>query len=174
MTRLATIAVLALFPAALSAQRTPRELTLDASILGASLGYAMQSSPGRLYGVQVGIGGDFFNRTVVGGRHFKDDGGDNMFELVHLAVFHRRHGAGRMSVDLGLRLSSFVHGTDGDDDVGIAGFAGVYAMPMFAIDRARRFSVGPRILAGVMTEGSDRSEFGVNVAAFTGRVTFGR
>jgi hypothetical protein len=174
MKRFASIAFLVVSPAIALAQRTPRELTLDASILGGSVAYAIQSSPGRLFGVQVGAGGDFFNRTVVGGSHFRDNGGDNMFELVHLAVFHRRHTTSRMSVDAGLRLSSFAHGTDGDDDVGIAGFAGLYAMPMFALDRNGRFSIGPRILAGVLSEGSDKSEFGVNVAAFTGRVTFGR
>lgn len=168
------LALLPIAPAALHAQRPSREITLDVSALGGSVGYAVPSGPGRLVGVQVGIGGDFLNRTFVGGRHFKDDGGDNMFELAHLAVFHRSRPGARFSLDLGVRVGTFIHGTDGDDDVSLAGFAGAYAMPMFGIGGGQRFSIGPRIFAGVLTEGEGRSEFAVNVAALTGRVTFGR
>ena len=167
-------AILLAAPIALHAQRAPREVHLDASMLGGSAGYAIPSSPGRLFGVQVGVGGDFLNRTLIGGRHFKDNGGDNMFELGHLAVFHRSHVGSRFSLDVGLRVATFIHGTSGDNNAGLAGFAGAYAMPMFAIGGGQRFSIGPRIAAGLLTEGEEASEFGVNVAALTGRVTFGR
>jgi hypothetical protein len=168
------VVILFVAPATLHAQRTPREVHLDVTALGGSVGYAVPTGSGRLFGVQVGLGGDFINRTLVGGRHFKDDGGDNMFEMAHLAVFQRSHVARRFSLDVGLRIGTFIHGTDGDDDVSFAGFAGAYAMPMFTIGGGRRFSIGPRIFAGVLTEGNDSEEFAVNVAALTGRVTFGR
>lgn len=167
------VALLCTIPVTVHAQRTPREVTIDVSALGASIGYAMQSSPGRLFGVQAGAGLDFFNRTVVGGRHFKDNGGDNMYELAHLAAFHRRH-SGRFSLDVGFRISTFMHGTDGDDDAALAGFVGAYAMPMFGIGGGQRFSIGPRILAGLLTEGNDTGEFGINITPLVGRVTFGR
>jgi hypothetical protein len=176
MTRFVTITLLALLPAAvpaaLAAQRTPREVNVDIGVVSASVGVAIQSSPGRLYGVQVGVGGDWINRTLLGGSHFKDNGGDQMFELGHVAVFHRGHYGRRFSMDVGLRLAPFIHGTDLDDDAALAGFAGAYVQPMVGI--GGRFAVGPRVLVGALSEGGDRTEFGVNVAPIVGRVTFGR
>ena len=169
--RLAAAALLAA-PVTLLAQRTPHEVNIDIGVVGASVGYAIQSSPGRLYGVQVGLGGDWINRTIVGGPHFTEAGGDGMLELGHLAVFQRGHYGRLFSLDVGARIAPFLHTNDLDDDPGLALFAGAYAMPMIGI--GGRFAVGPRILAGALTEGAGKTEFGINVAPLVGRVTFGR
>lgn len=164
------LAVLVVTPATLGAQRNA--LTLDVSLPGLAVGYAVPTGGGgRLLGVQLGIGGDWINRTLDGPSHFTENGGEQMLELGHLAVFLRQHVGTRGSVDVGLRILPFIHGTNLDNNAGLAGFAGAYVTPMV---HWGRFAVGPRILAGYFTEGSNAQGFGVNVAPLVGRVTFGR
>jgi hypothetical protein len=161
---------------ALAAQAAPdarrNELTLDASLPGLAVGYAVPTGgTGRLLGVQLGIGGDWINRTLGGPAHFTENGGDQIVEFGHVAVFVRQHVGTRGAVDVGMRLAPFVHGNDLDDDVAFGGFAGAYVTPMV---HWGRFSVGPRILVGYFVDDPDYGGFGVNVAPLVGRVTFGR
>lgn len=146
-----------------------RELTLDVTVVGASVGYAAGAHPGRLVGVQLGIGGDWINRTLLGGEHFSENGGEQVFELLHLAAFVRLRATRWSKVDVGLRGAGFFHGNDLDDDIGIGFFGGLYAMPMFGNDR---FSAGPRVMAGLFTEPGRVREIGLNVSPIVGRVTF--
>src|SRR3954470_14340014 len=71
MTRILAIAGIALLPMTLHAQgtsvRQPNQVTVDASIAGASVGYAANVATDRWVGVQLGVGGDWLNRTVAGG-----------------------------------------------------------------------------------------------------------
>src|SRR5207237_10376648 len=102
--------------------------------------------------------------------HFTENGCDLLIEVGHLAFFYRQRFGAHFTLDAGVRAGPALHGNDLDDDLAGAGFAGVYAMPMLTW---QRLSVGPRIMAGTMTEFSPEStEFGVNVSLLTARLTF--
>ena len=47
-----------------------RQLTLDASLFGLAIGYARRTSPSRLVGGELGLGGDWVNFTPFAGAHF--------------------------------------------------------------------------------------------------------
>src|SRR5688572_16586596 len=92
-------------PMAVAAQSTPaagaerrNEITLEASLPGLAVGYAVPTGgSGRLLGVQVGIGGDWINRTLGGPAHFTENGGEQIMELGHFAVFVRQYVGARGS-----------------------------------------------------------------------------
>lgn len=170
-------------PSQSAAQARPRDnlLTVDAEIVGATVGYARAHDPGRYLGVELGIGGSFLSRTLLAGRHFSEAGGPSyesrdgaddklLFEILHAAAFHRWAGGGSWSWDLGVRGSMFFHFDSSDDDPGAAGFGGAYAAAMWG---GRRFRIGPRLLVGVFTEGSGTTELGVYLVPAVGRITFG-
>lgn len=166
--RLLLAALLLWAPLASARAQSPRrEVTVDASFLGGAVGYAVPRG-GHHLGIQVGLSGDFLARMLAGGEHFTGDG-DEVIELAHVAAFVRRSYGTRASIDWGVRVAPFVHGNDLDDDVGLGLFGGVYAQPMFG---GRRFKVGPRVMAGVFSEGSATTEFGVQLAPLTGRLVF--
>ena len=170
--RRATPLVLSLLLAAAPAGAQPsppprRQVTLDASFLGGAVGYAVPRGRAHV-GVQVGLSGDFLARMLAGGEHFTGDG-DEVIELAHLAAFVRRSHGARFTVDWGVRVSPFIHGNDLDDDPGFGIFGGLYAQPMVGTSR---FRVGPRVMAGIFSEGSATTELGVQLAPLTGRVIF--
>jgi hypothetical protein len=172
---------LASLPAAAQHRQPDTVITLDVDVLGGALSYARASGPGRYRGVQAGLGGAFFNRMLVSGRHFADEDGPSyeprdgfvdkeLIEILHAGVFHRWDPSGRWSADVGARASVFAHYDSSDDDPGIPLFVGIYANAMMG---GRRFRAGPRIMAGVFSEGSSAREFGVYLVPLSGRLSFG-
>lgn len=144
-----------------------RQVTVDATWAGASVGYAVPRGP-RLVGVELGVSGDFLGVMLAGGEHFTGDG-DQVIELAHLAFLVRQPSAGRVTVDWGVRVAPFLHFNDLDDDPGGGVFGGAYVQPMLGSQRLR---VGPRVMAGAFSEGAGRTEFGVQLSPLAVRVTF--
>lgn len=62
-----------------------------------------------------------------------------------------------------------MHGKELDDDPGFGLFGGAFAQPMLG---RRRFRVGPRLMTVIFAEGSQTTEFAVQLAPLTGRITF--
>lgn len=154
------------------------QVTLDASPLSASVAYARQVSPGRFLGAEVGVGGDLVHVMLLAGRHFAEDwglsyegkdshGGEFLFELLHVDAFYRIQPSERWNVDVGGRLSGFLHFDDSDDDPGGGVFYGAFVEAMYGW---RSLKFGPRVLVGFFTEG--RPEFGIYLAPLNGRLTF--
>ena len=147
-----------------------RQLAFDASAYGGAVSYAVPIARGRLFGVQVGVGGDRFNRTLLaGGGHYTDDGRHQLEERAHAAVFVRQRFASWFAVDAGARVAPFRHQDLPNDDTTIGVFAGVYAAPMFG---GPHVAVGPRVMAGVLSESTATTALGLNVAPLVVRVTF--
>ncbi len=159
------------------------EFSVTIQPIGGSLSYARSIAPGRLIGLQVGIGGHFIEYMVLAGRHFSEDGGlhyeprDNatnplMFEILSASAFYRMEPSTRWQIDVGARASSFLHLDSSDDDPGGGYYLGSYASVMYGWKRVK---FGPEILVGVFTEGTfqSRSEFGVHFAPLMGRLTVG-
>ena len=165
-------------PAVQSFLARRNQVTLDASLLSASLAYARQVSPGRFLGAEVGVGGDFIHAMLLAGRHFSEDwglsyerkdgpGDEFLFEVFHVGAFYRIQPSERWNVDVGGRISGFLHYDDSDDDPGGGAFYGAFAEAMYGW---RYLKFGPRVLVGVFTEG--RPEFGIYLAPLNGRLTF--
>jgi hypothetical protein len=155
------------------------QFSIDLSLVGVSLGYAVRNSPNTSFGASIGIGGNWYNYMALAGRHFseanglsyesKDGSADkSLYELLRASVFVRREfGEGRQ-LDLGVKASGFLHSDSSDDDPGGGIFVGLDAKAMWW--KWNRFRVGSELDAGMYTEG--RPEFGVNVAPVLVRVTF--
>jgi hypothetical protein len=165
---------------ALAAQRPDRQLTVDASALGAAVTFAVRAAGerGTFVGFGAGVGGDFVNATLLGGRHFSEDGftayedrdasgGEQLFEIVHVKAFARCCNFSPWQIEYGLRASGFLHSDDSDDDPGGALFVGAEVYPTWG---TKRFRVGPRLLVGRMSE--RRPEVVINASLLTGRVVF--
>ena len=71
---------------------------------------------------------------------------------------------------MGVRGSVFIHFDSSDDDPGIPSFLGAYAAYLYG---NRRIKVGPELLVGWFSEGSNANELGVLFAPLTGRISFG-
>ena len=177
MTRSVLVLALLLSPASLAAQVTSsadsplrgRQVALEATTRGGAASYAKRIAPGRLLGVQVGIGGDQLNRTLVGSPHFTDDDRHDIRERAHAAVFVRQEVTTWFTVDAGARVAPFRHDDLPGDESTVGMMAGVYAMPMFG---GRYVSVGPRLTAGVMSESTAKTALGLNLVPMVVRVTF--
>jgi hypothetical protein len=173
MTRISILAVATLLPTTLAAQqpasRRANQVSVEANFIGGAAAFAAPVGRAGYVGVQLGLGGDWLGRTVSGGPHFTENGGDQLVEVGHLALFYRQRLSAWLTLDVGARIAPAFHGNDLDDDVAPAAFAGAYAQPMLTW---RRLSVGPRIMAGTITEFDGPTEFGLAVAPLTVRITF--
>jgi hypothetical protein len=158
----------------------PNQITIDAQILGATIGYARRISPTSHAGATLGLGGHLIEYMALAGRHFSEDSGlayeerdagtnPLVYELLSVGGFVRRQQSERWQVELGVRASAFFHFDSTDDEPGGGAFVGVYVLPMYGW---RRLKFGPRAMAGVFTEGRGRTEFGVHLAPLTARMQF--
>jgi hypothetical protein len=177
------LALLAPGPPPASAQRRQPDttLSLDLDVLGGTVGYARARGPGRYWGLEAGVGGAFVNRMLLAGRHFAHEDGPSyeprdgsvdkeLVEILHAGVFRRWVRSPRVSADVGARASMFVHYDSSDDDVALPIFVGLYANAMVG---GRRLRVGPRILAGMFSEGGSTREFGLYLVPLSARFSFG-
>jgi hypothetical protein len=157
------------------------QLTLDLSWIGGTLGFARRVRGERLFlGAEVGLLGDYLNVMLLSGGHFAQDWGlaydekdgatgKHLLEIVHAAFFLRHQSSERWQLDFGARASVFLHSDSSDDDPGEATFAGLYGSLMYG---SERFKVGPRVMAGLFSEGRRTQEFGLLLVPLTARVTF--
>ena len=144
----------------------PNQVTIDATILGAEIGYARRLSDARLVGAQIGAGGSFVERMLVAGDHFSEGQNDLVFEMLSASAFLRHEPHRRWQIDIGVRTSAFLHFDDADDDPGGGLFYGGYVAAFWGWEHIR---VGPRVLFGVFDEGvgseaDGAREFGVHIA----------
>jgi hypothetical protein len=156
-----------------------RQLTLDLSVVGLNVGYAVRNSSKTSFGASIGIGGNWQNYMVLGGRHFAESGGlsyeakdgatdKEVFDLARAGVFVRRHFDSGRQLDVGLKASGFLHSDSSDDDPGGGIFVGLNVTGTWL--KWRYFQLGSELNVGGFTEGNP--EFGVNVAPLLVRVTF--
>lgn len=156
-----------------------RQVHVDVTLAGLSLGFAARSSAHTSFGAALGVGGNWWNYMVLGGRHFAEsnglsyqpkDGstGKSLFELGHATVFVRRHFDAGRQVDVGLKASGFLHSDSSDDDPGAGTFVGLNVTGVWW--QWKKLRVGSEIDVGRYSEG--RAELGVNAAPLLLRVTF--
>jgi hypothetical protein len=156
-----------------------RQFNIDGSAVGLSVGFAARSSDKTSFGVAFGIGGNWYNYMVLAGGHFAEENGlsyetrdgstsKSLYELGHATVFVRRHFDGGRQLDLGLKVSGFLHSDSSDDDPGGGTFVGLSATAMWY--QWKKLRVGSELDVGRYSEG--RPEIGVNVAPLLLRVTF--
>ncbi|GMV07088.1 MAG: hypothetical protein AMXMBFR53_33630 [Gemmatimonadota bacterium] len=177
------LATLSAHPRDGSAQRRQPDtvLSLEADFIGGTVSYARARGPGRYRGVEAGLGGGFWNRMLLAGRHFAHEDGPSyetrdgfvdkeLVELLHAGAFLRRVPSERVSWDVGARASVFIHFDSSDDDPGVPLFLGGYANLRVG---NRWVKVGPTLLVGLFSEGSLARELGVLLVPLSGRVSFG-
>lgn len=155
------------------------QITLDASGVGLNLGFAVRHSQRTSIGASVGVGGNWLNYMVLGGRHFADAGGPSyepkdgrvnkeLIELLRAEVFVRREFDGGRQLDVGVKASGFMHFDSSDDEPGGGAFVGVNVTGMWWKWRALR--LGSQVDIGSYSEG--RPELGVNGAPILVRLSF--
>jgi hypothetical protein len=174
-------AVLALTSAPIAAAQSPadstalapaHQLLVDVSGVGLDLGFARRTTPHSSLGLSIGVGGNWANYMLIAGGHFAEAGGlayapkdgassKEMFELVRASLFSRHYFASGRQLDLGLKVSTFLHLDTSDDDPGAGAFIGLAATPIWK--RWGHLALGSEIDAGAYLE-SSATEFGINVA----------
>jgi hypothetical protein len=162
------------------AQSVPgHQFTLDANLIGLSLGFAVRTAPRTSIGAAVGIGGNWLNYMALAGGHFAEADGPSyqkkdgvsskeLIELERASIFVRREFDGGRQLDVGLKASGFLHFDSSDDEPGGGGFVGVGVTGMWYRWRALR--LGSELDIGRYSEG--RPELGVNVAPLLVRLSF--
>jgi hypothetical protein len=158
----------------------PSQLHVDLSALGASLGAAVRTSPRTSLGLSIGVGGNWVNYMLLGGRHFANESGlsyqekdgatgKGLYEMLRGTVFLRTHFSERRHLDVGAKVSGFLHSDSSDDDPGGGVFVGMNVAYVWS--GWRRLSVASEMDIGRFAE-QRVTEFGVNVAPVMVRITF--
>lgn len=176
-----TLGLLSLFPPEVPGQERPREpgeFTIEASPFRGSVGWARAVAPGRLLGLELGVGVPQVDRTLHPGKGRRSDTtvDDPAFEeLLHLGAFLRLRPHSRMEVDAGLRVGLADLWECTASDCWPAGWAGGYLQPMVGGDR---WKVGTRLVAGRVGEaeegGPDSATFAVALTPLVVRLTLRR
>jgi hypothetical protein len=146
-----------------------RELTVEASVLRGAVGYAWQTAPRLLWGIEAGFGFPQIDQTLT--PVDPDDGDPDFEEYLHAALFTRLRPSPRFEIDAGVRGSLGDLWSCTASDCWPAPFGGAYIQPMVG---GTRFKVGVRLTAGWIgeTEGSsDSSTFLVALAPLIVRLT---
>jgi hypothetical protein len=145
---------------------------MDVSGLGLDAGFALRTTARSSLGLSVGIGGNWANYMLIAGGHFAEPGGlsyaakdgadsKELFELLRASLYSRHYFDHGRQLDLGLKVSVFLHSDTSDDDPGAGGFIGLAATPIWK--RWGHVALGSEIDAGAYLE-SNVTEFGINVA----------
>ena len=169
----------ALSSAAQAQAARDHQLTVDGSIVGLNVGFAVRNSAHTSIGASIGVGGNWFSYMALGGRHFAESGGPSyetkdgytsksLYELLRATVFVRRDFDGGRQLDVGIKASGFLHSDSSDDDPGGGGFVGLNVAGMWWQRGVVR--LGSEVDVGRYSEG--RPELGVNVAPLLVRLTF--
>jgi hypothetical protein len=164
------------------AQEPRSILSLDVDFIGGAVSYvrSREEPDAPYWGMEFGLGGPFWSRMLLAGRHFADEDGPSyeardgaedkhLIEGVHLALLRRR-ATDRSHWDLGIRASAFFHFDSSDDDPGIPLFVGGYTSLLLG---NRWIKVGPELLLGLFAEPHSRGELGILLAPLTGRISMG-
>jgi hypothetical protein len=158
----------------LAAQRN--ELTLEASFVRGTLGYARHTSPSVLFGIELGFGFPQLDRTL-SPEQDPDTGSPDFEEYLHIAPFVRFKSGEHFEVDAGLRASIADLYPCGASDCLPVIFGGAYVQPMVGW---RRIKLGARLTGGVVAEGppdtrlsqGDESTGILSLSPFLVRATF--
>lgn len=146
---LLTLVLLVPWPAApAAAQRN--QVTLDASILRGTAGYARQLEPKLYAGIEIGFGFPQIDRTLSPGSQARPDGSADFEEYLHIAPFLRFAPSEYVEIDVGVRAAIADLWSCGASDCWPAPFAGFYAQPMIGWKRVK---FGPRLTVGWIDEG---------------------
>lgn len=147
------------------------QVTIDASVIRGTVGYARAIRPTTYAGVEIGFGFPQIDRTF----HPSQDsmGSPDLEEYLHVGVFVRAAPSVHFEVDAGIRASIADLWPCGASDCWPAPFVGAYVQPMAGW---RKFKVGPRLVAGWINENEPgRNEDGgtgvVGLNPFTARLT---
>ncbi|MES2178298.1 MAG: hypothetical protein V4550_10575 [Gemmatimonadota bacterium] len=157
-----------------------RQVHLDLTIAGAAVGFAARTSERTMFGVEIGGGGNWVNYTLAG-SHFSKGGARNssLVELAHATVFMRTRFSESQHLDLGAKVSAFLHFDSSDDEPGGGYFVGLNAKYSWA--KWRRMNLASEMDIGRFAEPGNgtclsgcegRQEFGINVAPILVRFTF--
>jgi hypothetical protein len=127
----------------------PKQLTVDVDTVSAGVTYASRVGS---RGVLIGGGGalgfsPLLSTTVATGTHYDEPNVLQVFEIASVQVFARFELASWLRVDTGVRAGVFVHGTEKPTG---GQFAALFVAPALAW---RWLWIGPRVSAGVLTEG---------------------
>ena len=138
----------------------PRQVALDASLLGAEVSYARVTHSGRLVGGGIGAGYDLNIRLVHG-----EPWGAKSAEVAHFELFERLEPPGHWEYDVGIKAALDVHAAQVQSEVTPGGFSGGYLAPMWG---GRHFRIGPRLQAGAYWTSAHPS-LGISVIPLTAR-----
>lgn len=142
---LTALTLLLLVSSPLPAQRN--QVTVEASVLRGTLGYARRLAPSAYAGVEAGFGFPQLDRTLRPAESSEFD--PDFQEYLHLGVFVRYAPSPHLEVDTGMRGSIADMWECGASDCWPNAFAGVYLQPMVGW---RRLKFGPRLVAGSLSE----------------------
>ena len=118
----------------------------------------------------MAVAGSHFSTENSITRNKRDRYDDEIFvEVAYFNAFttYRKNA---LSLEMGFRLSGFIHIDDSDDDWGGGSFSGFYVQPSFG---QGRFQIGSRFIFGKFKEGNSLSEFGVNLSPIVLKIYFG-
>ena len=168
MKRLGMVAALVMLHASPMAAQE-QHVTIDASVLRGTVGYARQAGAKAYVGLEIGFGFPQLDRTL---RPAEDStGGPDFEEYLHVGAFVRLVPSDRFEVDLGVRGSVADLWECTVSDCWPATFAGMYVQPMIGWSRIK---FGPRLTAGWIREGKtdvDGTTGVIAVNPFTARLT---
>ena len=128
----------------------PMQLTvdLDAASIGATYASRVRSSR-ILIGAGGGVGlSPILGTTFATGNHYDAAPNVHLLEVVNLQLFVRAELASWLRVDAGARGGVFIHGSE---DFTGGQFAALFLAPALVW---RWLWIGPRVSAGVLTEGN--------------------
>ncbi|MEP6733275.1 MAG: hypothetical protein ABJE10_21710 [bacterium] len=137
------------------------QLTLDASLLAATLSSARRTGSDKLVGVGIGVGYEFNIRMVYG-----EPWGRKSAEVAHIEMFERLETPGRWQYDLGVKVAVDVHTAQVASEATVGGFLGGYIAPMWG---GRHFRIGPRLQAGTYWT-SARPSLRLSITPLTARL----
>lgn len=148
------------------------QFTLEASIFRGTAGYVRAVAPHLHMGGEIGFGFPQIDYTVTPSE-VRWSGAPSFEEFLHASLFLRHRLHDRLSYDAGVRASLVDLWPCTASDCWPATFLGTYLQPMIG---GRRWSLGPRIVAGWTAESEDGGDptFTISVALLNVRLTLGR
>lgn len=128
-----------------AAQRN--QVTIDASVIRGTVGYARAIKPKAYAGIEIGFGFPQIDRTFHPSQDATD--GPDFEEYLHVGIFVRAAPSEHFEGDAGIRASIADLWPCDASDCWPAPFVGAYIQPMAGW---QKFKVGPRLVAGWINE----------------------